>query len=366
MTQPFPDNVDDFVPVYKTPWPTAAELKLADSDTSDDTKSVGDCGQDDDGTFGDGNTCAADGGGTAVADDERDHVGDAERDWQENGVRAEAFKEWFGDWEHDPDNASKVVDKTGRPQQNHPIPGTGSVVTDEGGEPLIMYHGTQSGGYDTFDKDKVEGDNLFGPGFYFTQDRIVAGEYAGEADVVAMAKPGPDSRNVPPKLGDTFAGGVVSRVEDTGDGYLHIHFASSKDAEVKSVYLNIRNPFNMDTRVTESHAKEMITAISPGAFEDETFENYTAGYRGSGKTWNMRGSDVWELVSRRSQVAPAKMNEAFSAMGYDGFTHIGGLRVGQGNRQHRVYIALEPTQIKSTTNRGTFNPDDPNINKGLL
>lgn len=37
-------------------------------------------------------------------------------------VRTSAFKEWFGDWEDDPENASKVV--------------------DENGEPLVCYHGT--------------------------------------------------------------------------------------------------------------------------------------------------------------------------------------------------------------------------------
>ena len=37
-------------------------------------------------------------------------------------VRTESFKNWFGDWENDPENASKVV--------------------DENGEPLVVYHST--------------------------------------------------------------------------------------------------------------------------------------------------------------------------------------------------------------------------------
>jgi hypothetical protein len=37
-------------------------------------------------------------------------------------VRTPAFKKWFGDWENDPTNASKVV--------------------DENGEPMVVYHGT--------------------------------------------------------------------------------------------------------------------------------------------------------------------------------------------------------------------------------
>lgn len=33
---------------------------------------------------------------------------------------------------------------------------------------------------------------------------------------------------------------------------------------------------------------------------------------------------------------------------------------------HPTYVALEPTQIKSVSNRGTFNPADPNIYRGLI
>lgn len=45
-----------------------------------------------------------------------------ERQWVQ--VRTESFKKWFGDWESDPDNASKVVDANG--------------------EPLVVYHGTDA------------------------------------------------------------------------------------------------------------------------------------------------------------------------------------------------------------------------------
>ena len=48
-------------------------------------------------------------------------------------VRTKAFKEWFGDWENNPESASKVVDKNG--------------------EPLVVYHGTTSE-FSTFDVTK--------------------------------------------------------------------------------------------------------------------------------------------------------------------------------------------------------------------
>lgn len=48
-------------------------------------------------------------------------------------VRTKAFKDWFGDWENDPENASKVV--------------------DENGEPLVVYH--------TRDRNKGDDFNIF-------------------------------------------------------------------------------------------------------------------------------------------------------------------------------------------------------------
>ena len=65
-------------------------------------------------------------------------------------VRTEAFKSWFGDWEHDPQNASKVV--------------------DENGEPRVVYHGTY-GDFTVFDKARIGSATdygLWGRGFYFT------------------------------------------------------------------------------------------------------------------------------------------------------------------------------------------------------
>ena len=59
-------------------------------------------------------------------------------------VRTKAFKEWFGDWENDPANASKVV--------------------DENGEPLVVYHRTPSK-FNEF-RDKYNNYNSKG-GFYF-------------------------------------------------------------------------------------------------------------------------------------------------------------------------------------------------------
>ena len=66
-------------------------------------------------------------------------------------VRTKAFKEWFGDWENDPENASKVV--------------------DENGEPLVVYHGSRQVDENTkFNIFKI-GNGAYGEGIYFTSDK---------------------------------------------------------------------------------------------------------------------------------------------------------------------------------------------------
>lgn len=64
-----------------------------------------------------------------------------ERQWAQ--VRTKAFKDWFGDWENDPENASKVV--------------------DENGEPKVVYHGTHS--YSKFNTFELQ--NNVSRGFFF-------------------------------------------------------------------------------------------------------------------------------------------------------------------------------------------------------
>lgn len=59
-------------------------------------------------------------------------------------VRTKAFKEWFGDWENNPENASKVV--------------------DENGEPLVVYHGGAKG--ITKFKTSTEEESNTGYGYY--------------------------------------------------------------------------------------------------------------------------------------------------------------------------------------------------------
>lgn len=80
------------------------------------------------------------------------------KQWQQ--VRSPEFKAWFGDWENDPENASKVVN-------------------ERTGEPLVAYHGTGAE-FNVFDKNKAGAGNdkgLRGKGFYFSPNRTTSESY---------------------------------------------------------------------------------------------------------------------------------------------------------------------------------------------
>ncbi len=85
------------------------------------------------------------------------------REWAETKyqlaepIKSENFKKWFGDWENDPKNASKVV--------------------NEKGEPLLMYHGSPEK-FTIFDSEfmSLHGSSK-GYGFYFSPDKNMAQWY---------------------------------------------------------------------------------------------------------------------------------------------------------------------------------------------
>lgn len=129
-----------------------------------------------------------------------------ERQWIH--VRTKDFKEWFGDWENNPESASKVV--------------------DENGEPLVVYHGTSSAPFNIFDKNRIGRRNLFGThkeGFYFTDlkenaksiaikmyrgDLIINGEPLFKSDYPFL-NPDYISKKVGYKVSDVFADREIAK-----------------------------------------------------------------------------------------------------------------------------------------------------------
>lgn len=89
-----------------------------------------------------------------------------ERQWLQ--VRTKAFKDWFGDWENEPENASKVVDP-------------------ETGEPMVVYHATDADfttfSYDNFGKTDS---GTVGKGFYFSANKDYIKHYGNKVIAVFL------------------------------------------------------------------------------------------------------------------------------------------------------------------------------------
>ena len=116
-------------------------------------------------------------------------------------VRTPEFKKWFGEWENDPENASKVVD-------------------EETKEPLVMYHGGKL--FNVFNKgigvDK---------GIYFTDNKYFAQDiFALEVEVYERDKRGFEYDDVPEEM-------LESNQWDEK------YFKYSK---IYEVFLNVRKP----------------------------------------------------------------------------------------------------------------------------
>ncbi len=80
-----------------------------------------------------------------------------EKQWAQ--VCTQEFKDWFGDWVNDPEEASKVVDKNG--------------------EPLVVYHGTLSKSIERFRKDMIGSRYSYDEsGFFFTDKESIAKDYS--------------------------------------------------------------------------------------------------------------------------------------------------------------------------------------------
>lgn len=135
-------------------------------------------------------------------------------------VRTPEFKAWFGDWELDPENASKVV--------------------DENGEPLVVYHGTASE-FSVFDRSYLGSSTDAKSarlGFFFTNNQRTAegyGDYASGNEARQLYKRVLELE----RLGRwKEANQLELRVEE-----LALQKSSSI---VMPVFLNIRNPYVVD------------------------------------------------------------------------------------------------------------------------
>lgn len=227
-----------------------------------------------------------------------------ERQWLQ--VRTPNFKKWFGDWENDPQNASKVV--------------------DENGEPLVVYHGTTNTNSDysrftVFGKTD-KGRRTSGGMHFFSSSRDVAGSMGSNVYDVFIF-----SRN--PLVIDS-AGNEFGAIRDHTGGIVKF-----KD-------------------LTPAQKKKLCKAF------DFTPEELEESYK---------PEDDIDLVQAGVIKRPEKSSNEWAKYakenGYDGVI-FKNLRDGADlvamQTPSDVFVVFDSNQIKSATdNVGTFDSENPDI-----
>lgn len=190
-----------------------------------------------------------------------------ERQWLQ--VRTKAFKDWFGDWENDPENSSKVVDKNG--------------------EPLVVYHGSDRKftAFDVNSKNRGSLTQVIKKGFYFSNKNI-ASQYASSK-----------ARNDYFKLQELEEGGFsfeeiaeafgANRYDDESMDRVAGYIMSLENKTIDfqdslyAVFLNIKQPlrYDLNGKMISSLSKSQRETInnSEGAIINNVDET-TARYRG--------------------------------------------------------------------------------------
>lgn len=147
-------------------------------------------------------------------------------------VRTSQFKAWFGDWENDPGNASKVV--------------------DENGEPLVVYHGSNHW-FNIFNEGKTNKTNVNTPeNTIFTNDnKAIASSF------------------------HNYYGGAISDVILDKDSPLHRKYdwGTYREGGVYSLFMNLRNPKILDYKGQKWNAEAMN-------INDEVAKALKEGYDG--------------------------------------------------------------------------------------
>lgn len=238
-------------------------------------------------------------------------------------VRTGNFKSWFGDWENDPENASKVVDRNG--------------------EPMVMYHGSRNYGFTIFDTHNELGggeqDNIgshFGPkdtAGTFVEDRN------GRYDLSKMYSVFLNIRN-PYKTWDFFA-------DMWNNAYLEVIQELLIDAKKEDTKKIAERIYDVYPQLKDMDLKDIVT------YEEFADDEGLERREKTGVLYETRPD-----FTKNRDAMVSIIRDMMASEGYDGMVYEN-MYEGPGEM---CWVALEPNQIKSATdNTGGFSNENPDI-----
>jgi hypothetical protein len=291
---------------------------------------------------------------------DKKELAEARKAWKEQGTESPFFKRWFG----------------------------GSQVVDPEGSPAVVFHGTTRK-FNTFERGQANVENDIGKGFYFSNTpKEVAANYK---DI------GPDLTNrVEDRAEKLIANYAAAGEELTSDTAREIALNElvGPTKRVIKAYLKLKNPvriggeketfFDIEKTVdANGDLMEEPTGKLPGfidALRNNRFEHVveyvaeilledvgdTGGFSASELVRRVKeAGPEWEDPDTGKSVVGEVIRQAFEDLGFDGIidsTVANRFRTMKGIGPDTVhYIAFQPNQIKSASNRGTFELATPDI-----
>jgi uncharacterized protein with NRDE domain len=284
-----------------------------------------------------------------------------EKQWLQ--VRTKAFKEWFGDWENDPENASKIV--------------------DENGEPLVVYHGTDST-FTIFDPTKQDGKH---EAFYFTDSQEMAKSYKGGTVLMPLFLNVRDSYEVDAK------GGNWNNIELdlASKAKTPIEFAElilkQQQVEIETAkrgrYDDFWGKFVKDEKYTNEKIKAITERYLPKLYKrylELQNEHSNNPIKNIKRILEMRSimksiSNIYKDAYSRNSYG--KSQERVSTRDLDLVLNDKEGIIIQNVKDygskvekplpHNVYVVYQPNQIKSATdNNGEFSTEDNHIRHSII
>jgi hypothetical protein len=286
-------------------------------------------------------------------------------------VRTPEFKNWFGDWENDPANASKVV--------------------DENGEPRVVFHGTNNT-FDEFKKEKLGSKNWMAEsafmGFFFAGDKSTSEAYTGMNsldvagvsfgqydDIINKYKPELDKakgdiNEVYERVRKEEAEKSSSEMRATLEGQRQKLLDNGLDNDKISKFFESILKERVDNDLVNAAVEK---ALEEGGYRKRLAEVNKKVYAEVEARWkektganpqimelflNIRNPLTVDYSNIEETNLPSDIQEAIGT-GKDGVIFN---NLKDGAEADDIFVALEPNQIKSATaNVGTFSTQDNRI-----
>lgn len=300
-----------------------------------------------------------------------------ERQWVQ--VRTPSFKKWFGDWE--------AAYKAGGVWSAKP--GTVSTVVGDNGEPLVVYHGSNNGGFVEF--MRPAGTQRGDLGIFTTSNYNMAASYVRRNRARDVELPAdPQSKADLEALDFSFDETDDGKVEVTApDGYFQGSYESMDDAVkdtidnfempdltgtrpgVYALFVNIRNPNESDFeganwdgqrmgqfQVLDENDEPIYNTDGRAYFDDEDQAQELAELNGGRVE---RADDHYETTDSVVRDARRSNNDGAAIRGV---VDDGGGGGSYGGEPSDVFVAFEPNQIKSADyNGGEFREESDDIRR---